>query len=534
MHHFIILAAAAVQQQSPATEAADEAIVVTGSREPVAIKEAPVSATIFGQDQLEALALPRASDVLRLAPGVSVASTGPKGTQTQLRIRGAEANHTLLFVDGIRFNDPAAGNEARFELLAADTLSRIEIVRGPQSALWGSEALGGVVAIETADPLRARGFGALGEYGGLDSARASGHFAARWGRLGVSGSGGWIRSDGIDSFGSGGDRDGFANRSASLKAAVSPLPHTELGLVGHWVEGESQYDGFDPATFRRADTLDSTRNRILALRGWGSGEWAGWSLLVDGGILESRNRNRLAEQPLNRTEGSRFTAGAQLSRRLGGHSLTGAMEHEAEEFRARDQNYFGFTDQDRSRELTALVGEWRTEWSQRFATGLAVRHDMFSAYADATTLRASALLRPLPQWTLHGAYGEGVAQPTFYDLYGFFPGSFKGNPDLKPERSKGWEAGLRWRGSRLSAGVTGFGNRLEDEIVDVFDPMTFLAGTANASGKSRRRGLELDAEYSFPRLGRLFLNYTWLDADERQSAGGAAVREVRRPKHSAN
>ena len=97
-------------------------------------------------------------DLLRLAPGVAVATTGPRGTQTQVRIRGAEASHTLVFLDGIRFNDPAAGNEARFELLTADALSRLEIVRGPQSALWGSEALGGVIAAETADPFRGSGF----------------------------------------------------------------------------------------------------------------------------------------------------------------------------------------------------------------------------------------------------------------------------------------------------------------------------------------------------------------------------------------
>src|SRR3546814_8940861 len=102
---------------------------VCSSDLPVAAVETGVSATIFDKQTLDALALPATSDVLRLAPGVSVSTTGPRGTQSQLRIRGAEANHTLLFVDGIRFNDPAAGNEARFELLTNDSLSRLEVVR---------------------------------------------------------------------------------------------------------------------------------------------------------------------------------------------------------------------------------------------------------------------------------------------------------------------------------------------------------------------------------------------------------------------
>ena len=92
------------------------------------------------------------SDYLRLIPSVSVAVSGPAGSLTQVRIRGAEANQTLLFVEGIRANDPAAGNEPRFELLNADLASRIEVVRGPQSALWGSEAIGGVIAVSGEAP----------------------------------------------------------------------------------------------------------------------------------------------------------------------------------------------------------------------------------------------------------------------------------------------------------------------------------------------------------------------------------------------
>src|SRR6185369_3748300 len=131
-------------------------------------------------------------DLLRLSPGLAVATTGPRGTQTQVRIRGAEANHTLVFVDGIRFNDPAAGNEARFELLTADSLARLEIVRGPQSALWGSEALGGVIAAESADPFRGGGFEAMAEYGGLDSARLAGRYVGNVGDVGVMASANWL------------------------------------------------------------------------------------------------------------------------------------------------------------------------------------------------------------------------------------------------------------------------------------------------------------------------------------------------------
>jgi vitamin B12 transporter len=531
VHQFLILAAAAAAQpQSVPEEAVEEAIVVTASREPVAAEEAAVSATVFGEGFIDALRLPMTSDVLRLSPGVAVATTGSRGTQTDVRIRGAEANHSLLFVDGIRFNDPAAGSTARFELLANDALSRIEVVRGPQSALWGSDAIGGVVAIDTADAARTQSLSALAEYGSLDSVRASAQGAVRAGALSLSGSAGFLKSDGIDIFSEAGERDGFENRSASAKAVLRPATSFEAGLVGHWVEGTSEFDGFDSATFAFADTLDATDNRIFALRGWTRAELQGWTLSASASYLDSENRNRVADAPVNDTFGERLTLGAQASGSFGSHRLTAAVEREDEDFRGR--GFSGFSDQDRSRSLTAFVGQWRAQWTEALSTDLAVRHDDFSEFADATTVRALLLFKPVAGISLHGAYSEGIARPTFYDLFGFFPGSFIGNPSLRPERSRGFEGGARWAAGPASVGITGFSNRLEDEIVDIFKP-DFTSTTANVDGKSRRRGVELDAGYRIG-LVQIGANYTFLDADERKSLGGAAVREARRPRHSAN
>lgn len=522
-----LLGAAAVQ--------AGPEIIVTAAREPVSEESAAVSSTVLGEAEIEALGLPNAVDLLRLTPGLSVSVSGPRGTQTQLRIRGAEAGHSLLFVDGIRFNDPAAGNEARFELLTSDLLSRIEVVRGPQSALWGSEALGGVIAVQTGDPFRRTGFGGEAEYGSLDSARAAGRFAMRIGDVGIGGGLGWQRTDGVDSLGGGtGDRDGFEALAANLRIEARPADNIRLGAVGYWTQGTSEYDGFDPVTFLRADTGDETRNRIGAVRAHASGEWDGWTVSGEAAYLDSANRNRLAGAPLNSTFGDRLTLGGQVARRIGGHMIVAAVDHQEEDFRARDSVYFGGTDQDRSRHLTAFIGEWRAEWSPAIVTDIAVRHDDFSAFADETTFRASLLVRPGGGFTLHGAYGEGVAQPTFYDLYGFFPGSFVGNPALRPETSRGWEAGIRWSNERFALGLTGFSSRLRNEIVDTFDPNTFLSSTANATGRSKRDGIELSASWRHADWLHVEANYTWLDADEQRVAGTARVREVRRPRGTAN
>src|SRR3954462_10679967 len=117
MNALLLIAAIAAPTQN---DRSDDTIVVTAAREPETRAEAPVSATIFDRATLDALALPMTADVLRLSPGVAVATSGPRGTQTRGRPRGPEANPPLLFVDGLRFNDPAAANEARFELLTND------------------------------------------------------------------------------------------------------------------------------------------------------------------------------------------------------------------------------------------------------------------------------------------------------------------------------------------------------------------------------------------------------------------------------
>ncbi|HET9429378.1 MAG TPA: TonB-dependent receptor plug domain-containing protein, partial [Allosphingosinicella sp.] len=194
--------------------------MITTSLLPVRSGQAPASTTVFDERTLAALGFTAASDIVRLAPGVSVAASGARGTETVVRIRGAESHHTLVFIDGIAFNDAAAANAARFDTLTASGLSRIELIRGPQSALWGSEALGGVVAMTSPDPLgRRRAAGAV-EVGSGNAHRAEGEFASGGTHAGLSATAGWARADGIDIIGNGsGDRDGYETLTLGLKGA---------------------------------------------------------------------------------------------------------------------------------------------------------------------------------------------------------------------------------------------------------------------------------------------------------------------------
>jgi vitamin B12 transporter len=508
-------------------------IVITASRAPESESQAPASVTIIDQQEIERLDEPLLSALLRLTPSAAVATSGPAGSLTEVRIRGAEANHTLLFVDGIKIDDPASGDTPRYEILNADLASRVEVVRGPQSALWGSEAIGGVIAVNGLDD--ARGYAASAEAGSFGFVRGSGSASFVTDRASLSGAIGFQRATGINSVAGPGDRDGYRNLSGRLRATWHPRSNVEIGASGIALTGRDEFDGFDLFTGAHVDTLDNSRNRLAAGRIWASvgSDASPWRLEVAGSLLGSSNKNFLADVEQNRTRGTRRNVSAQLERRFATgsikHQLIVAADTERESFHARDTAFGGFTDQDRTRSHQSITAEWRAD--MKHLTGdVAVRRDFFNRFKDATSVRASLLGDIGGGLTLTGSYSEGIAQPTFFDLYGFFPGNFVGNPDLKPESSRGFELSLRYRRGRFDASLTGYRQRLHDEIVN---NATFTS-VLNSPGTSRRSGVEATVGWRLADELRLSANYAYLKATEPDPVTGAQVTELRRPRHSGS
>jgi len=516
----------------PVTPIDTDQIVITASRAPEQEADTPATFTIIDARRIQRLDEPLARDLIRLVPSAAVSSSGPAGSLTDVRIRGAEANHTLLFIEGIRTNDPATGNQPRFDLLNADIASRIEVVRGPQSALWGSEAIGGVVAVNGLD--EAGGYAASAEGGSFGFERAAGSAGYSSDRASLAAAIGWQRATGIDSFDGQGDKDGYRNLSGRVRGTWKLGSDIELGAAAFAIGARSQFDGFNPAPpFQHMDTLDSSRNRLAAGRVWAQigKDASSWSGRVGGSLLGSSNRNELAGSEVNRTSGTRRTLEAQVQHRFAtgplNHVIIAAADAEHETFKARDPS--GFTDQDRSRNHESLTLEWRAE--TKVMTGdVAVRRDIFNRFRDATSLQASLLANVGGGISVAGSYAEGIAQPTFFDLYGFFPGSFVGNPALRPESSRGFEASLRYRHGALSAALTGYRQRLHDEIVD---NATFTS-TVNAPGVSRREGVEVELGWRPSEALRLSASYAYLHATQPADFGPGQVAELRRPKHSAS
>jgi vitamin B12 transporter len=516
----------------PALPIDTDQIVITAARVPEKESESAASATVLDTERIERLGDPLIPTLIRLTPSAAVTVQGGGGLLTEVRIRGAENNHTLLFIDGIRANDPATGNFARFELLNADLASRIEVVRGPQSALWGSEAIGGVIAINGLDePSPIRGAVEAGSFG-FRRASASGGFTSQSASL--SGAIGFQRARGIDSFSGNGDEDGYRNLSGRLRGTFQLAPAVRLGASGFALTGRSEFDGYDDFTGERSDTLDFSRNRLAAGRLWADlGNSSGWSGRLGASMLVATNKYRRDESPINRNRGTRRTFDAQVVRPF----ATGALEHrlivalgfERETFRARDVIYGGATDQDRTRRHDSVTAEWRGTIGA-VSGDVAVRRDLFNRFKDATSVRASLLANVGGGFALAGSYAEGIAQPTFFDLYGFFPGNFIGNPDLKPESSRGFEGSVRFRKPGFAASLTAYRQRLSDEIVE---NATFTSAI-NGEGESRRWGIEAETAWQAHRAVRLSANYAYLEATQPTGAVNRQLEEWRRPRHSGS
>jgi vitamin B12 transporter len=514
----------------PVTPIDSDQIVITASRAPETEADTPASVTVIDATRIERLNEPLARALMRLVPSASVSSSGPGGSLTDVRIRGAEANHTLLFIDGIRANDPATGDQPRFDLLNADIVSRIEVVRGPQSALWGSDAIGGVVAVNGL--ANAKGYAASAEAGSFGFQRAAGSASASSTNASIAAAAGWQKATGINSVTGPGDEDGYRNLSARLRGTWKITPNVEVGAAAFAIAARSEFDGFSSSfPFEHADTRDSSLNQLAAGRIWGQfgQEDDAWTGRVGASAIRSSNRNYLFDEEINRTSGTRRTLDAQVQHRfdLGDvrNVVIAAAEAERETFTARDP--FGFSDQDRSRNHEAITLEWRAE-TPRLTGDFAIRRDIFNRFKDATSLRASILARLGGGFSAGGSYAEGIAQPTFFDLYGYFPGSFVGNPSLKPESSRGFEVSLRYRRGPFDAALNGYRQRLHDEIVD---NETFTS-TINAPGTSRRAGVEAELGWSLAGTLRISANYAYLRATQPSISGQA--RELRRPKHSGS
>ena len=521
-------------------EAGDEAIcsaerriIVPGSRaSDVALEDYTGSASIITEEQIEQRQVRNIEDVLRDVPGIAVSSIAG---QTQLRLRGSEANHVLVLVDGIEVSDPFGG-EFDVGTLQAEIGSRVEVLRGPQSALYGSDAIGGVVAYESGI---AEGLAGFLEGGTNDTFNASvrAGLVSETARASLSAT---HVSTGGEPNARDGVRDiGRDSTTISGKSEIGLGDAVTLRAAARYVLTEGDFNDQDFNSFPAAGptfglVIDSPDTRfeneaVYALGG----------ITID--TLDSVWKHDLSVQiadisrntfgPFGRSFGSkgeRLKASYVSAVSLDAHSFTFAADWERERFRNTDPFGFAFTGR-RQIENVGLSGEYRYA-AERFDISAAIRRDFNDRFADATTVRLGAGVDATETTRLHASFGTGIKNPGFYELFGFVDGRFIGNENLRPEKSESWEVGVRqtFAEDKLRIAATYFDANLESEIFTSFPAPDFIATPANRDTKSQRKGLELSASAEFGGGVGADLAYSWLDASE----GG--VEEVRRPSNIAS
>jgi vitamin B12 transporter len=519
----------------------DEEIVVTASHLPVSLARTGSSATVINAGQIHDRTPMLVSDLLRDVPGFAVSRNGVTGSATQVRVRGAEGNHLLVLIDGVEANDPAQADEFNWGTLSAAAVERIEVLRGPQSSLVGSDAVSGVINIITrgaTDPMSADAWVEGGSFGTYQAGVGAGH---RGETADIRVSASVMDSEGSNISREGSEKDGYHNETYSLKGGWSLTPELRLGLTARRSDGRSDFDSMSYLTGLPEDTDSYSYFRGDAAR-----------LSADYGMQDGLLKHRLeyawtawdndnveygatTGNTSTRKDQYRYLGSVQWAD--GAQTVTMLLEREREDFRQRGEAQpWGDPNQDRSRDTDSAGLEYRGTFAEALTLAASVRRDDNSEFDSARTWRLEAVYDIVSSATrLRAAWGTAVKNPTFSERFGYYT-NFQGNPDLQPEESQSVEFGVEqsWQGERIVGSITVFHADLTDEIDGfVFDPLTFNFTAANRDGKSKREGVELALRAALSSTISLSGSYTYTDSTA-PDATGEKVDELRRAPHIAS
>ena len=531
------------QNSKPITDTESQVLnnlIVTAGIAPIQSDQYGGSVTVITAADLAKTQASYLSDILRQVPGFAINQSGGPGSQTQLRVRGAEANHVLVLLDGVRVNDPTAGDEFLFNYALLDHIERIEIIRGPQSAIWGTDAMSAVINIISKQTGQ-NNWGFDVELGSFNSKRIAldGGLAEDNWRLnaGVN----YLDTAGTNISRQGSEADGFENTTSHLGFAVDATDAMSFQFRANHSDAMNEFDGTDFAVTGLpvdADLWTKRQQTTLQLKAnfnpndrWHSELSYQWSD-VDAqnftfGFGEtSSTAAETGEVKLNST--LRFGAKNQ-------HRLSALVDHRDVDFVQRGEaSPFGDPNQRQAYSVTGLALEYQHQLNEQFNWNLSARQDDFNRFEDVSNYKLAASYQLNDDWRLRGTLGTGSKAPSFIERFGFFPANFIGNPNLAPEESDAFEVAVEKNGSSYRFELVYFDQDLENEINGfVFDVTSGLFTAANQAGQSQRQGLEFNWSSQLNDQLGFNLNYTYTDATE-ENANGAEVTEVRRPENMAS
>lgn len=519
----VVVPAAAIAQQPSAAVATNRLpeMVVTADRIPTPAKSVGSDVTVITSNQLDQAQIRSFPDALRLVPGVAVVQSGPPGGQTSVFMRGMNSDQTLFLLDGARFNNPINGYVTLANLMP-EQVDRIEVVEGPQSTLYGADAMGGVVNTITRKGEGPPEGSVAMEGGSYNTARAMAGASGSWSNFSAAGS---VWAEHTDNQFPNSDFDAL---NASATIGYRALDNLDLDSTFFYAKANAGEPG--AITNGTPSSLtERLHDEILFVRpgvDWKLTDWwrqdffvaETYEELVDQGAPAnaSVSRSEMVQVEWQNTfclaDWNTLIVGCDWYDDHGSFNLTNALPFSKSVY------------------TTAGYAEDRATFWQRLDLTAGLRGDEQTQFGSDITYRGSGVLRFDETGTrLKVSGGTGFKAPSLSDLYlsqpafDFFP-----NPDLKPEKSVGWDAGVE---QDFTPYATVTARYFENYIHDLIE---FAAGTGGTFtldnvDHARTRGLEGTLEIRPVTNLTLWANYTWLIQAQDLTTGAALLR---RPEHS--
>jgi vitamin B12 transporter len=545
-------AIAAAQTAPPsAAQGPLEEIVVVANRMAEPLTRVGSSVTVVTAPEIHASQALSVADILEQTPGISVVRNGGIGQPTAVFIRGADSQHTMVLIDGVPVNDPSApsGGYDFGNLLTGD-IARIEVLRGAQSTLYGSQAIGGVVSITTAEPTGAFGGGASTERGSHGTDYSSANLGGKGSALSWRIAGQYLSTDAISAFDKalgGKELDGSWMKGLSGRLAYDLVPAIQLDLRGYYSFARTHFDGYDTPTFTFGDDLEYGTTSQFA-------EYAGLNFKGANDQLTNRiafqytdydrrsydpNVGAVTETFYGIGHNNRWEYQGTWKPATGMQAVVGAQRERTTI--ETDTPAYDVTPAPLN--AAATINSAYLQLQDEVIGGLTltggVRYDHHDVFGARTTGQA-AVAWVLNDGTtiLRASAGEGFKAPALYQLFSAY-----GNTGLRPEEASSWDAGIEQRAAdgRVVVSATYF-NRRSRNLINFFDcsspgplcasePFGYYANIARATA----HGVELQSSFAPVAELKLSANFSYTDSRDRSPGASTYGNELlRRPKEVGN
>jgi len=541
---------ALAQVGAPIAAASVSELIVTANRSPQQAYRVGQSVTVIDAGDIASSQVADVSTLLAQTPGVSVSRNGGIGGATSLRIRGAETDQTVVVVDGVKLNDPSqAGGGYNFANMLAGDIERIEILRGAQSTLWGSQAIGGVVNIVTAQAVEPFEGSVQLEAGARDTAYARAALGGKGERLAWRLAAGRFNTDGDSAYRRGAEADGYENTGFSGRAEIQAADNLSFDLRAVYSKGKNEFDGFPAPAFSFNDTPEYGTTEDFVGYAAVNFDLGALKNRVAYGYTRTDRRNLDPDQAVTpvtfdaRGENRRWEYQGVWTISEAWTATFGAETEDAEMRTVSPSAFSPNPPPVRGKAgIDGIYAQVQGEVIDGLTLTAGLRRDSHDTFGDQTLGQLAAA------WSLNdgdtvlrASFGQGFKAPTLFQLYSDF-----GNLALAPEEADGWDAGIEHRfADRFRVSATWFQRETENQIdffsctVSNTNPLCrrngvprfgFYANTA----RTKAHGVELEGSADLGPL-QLAANYTWTDTENASPQSvNRGKRLTRRPEHQAN